>query len=91
MYFANTDMLKKELEDLFENEIGSKAEEKPLNNSRFNNDVEQANIDYLILDFSAVNYVDSDGIRMLKQLIEDLKAKNVFVYICQFQGKLRFR
>jgi MFS superfamily sulfate permease-like transporter len=43
-------------------------------------------IKYLILDFSGVNYVDSDGVRMLKHLIEDLKAKNVPVYICQFQG-----
>lgn len=40
----------------------------------------------LILDFSAVNYIDTDGVKGLKQLIEDLDAKKIAVYIFNFQG-----
>lgn len=41
----------------------------------------------VILDFSAVNYVDTNGIKMLYQTIEDFKKINVNVYICGAQGK----
>ena len=40
----------------------------------------------LILDFSSVNYIDTNGVNALKQSILDLKQKNVFVYICGAQG-----
>ncbi len=42
----------------------------------------------VILDFSAVNYVDTNGIKMLCNLLEDFKKIDVFIYICQPQGKL---
>ena len=40
----------------------------------------------IILDFSAVNYIDTNGVKMIEQIIEDFKKCNVFVYICQSQG-----
>jgi anti-anti-sigma regulatory factor len=40
----------------------------------------------IILDFSAVNYIDTNGVKMIQQIIEDFKKCNVFVYICQSQG-----
>ena len=40
----------------------------------------------IILDFSAVNYIDTNGVKMIAQIIEDFKKCNVFVYICQSQG-----
>lgn len=43
---------------------------------------------YLLLDFAAVNHIDSDGIMMIKQLIEDFKARKIAVYISQFQGSI---
>lgn len=46
-------------------------------------------VKYLILDFAGVNHIDTDGVKMMKQLIEDFKAKRVTVYICQFQGMRR--
>ena len=41
----------------------------------------------MILDFSAVNYIDTNGVKSLMQVIEDLKKMNVNVYICEAQGK----
>lgn len=42
----------------------------------------------LILDVSAVNYIDTNGVKSLLQIIEDFKVLNVNVYICGAQGKL---
>ena len=47
---------------------------------------EPANPD-LILDFSAVNYIDTNGVRMIQQIIEDFSKIGVTVYICEAQGK----
>ena len=40
----------------------------------------------LILDLSAVNYIDTNGIKALLQLINDYQKANVNVYICNPQG-----
>ena len=40
----------------------------------------------IILDFSAVNYIDTSGVKILQQIIDDFKKMNVFVYICSPQG-----
>ena len=42
----------------------------------------------LILNFSAVNYIDTNGIKKLQQIIEDFKKVNVFVYICEPQDNV---
>lgn len=39
----------------------------------------------LVLDFSAVNYVDTNGAKTVKQIIEDYKSIGIFVYICNAQ------
>ncbi len=39
-----------------------------------------------IIDFSAVNYIDTNGVKMLIDVIENLKKADVFVYICSPQG-----
>jgi anti-anti-sigma regulatory factor len=41
----------------------------------------------IILDFSAVNYIDTNGVKTLHHIIEDYKKVDVFVYVCNFQGK----
>ena len=41
----------------------------------------------LILDFSAVNYVDTSGVKAILQLVQDYKKLGVSVYICKFQRK----
>ena len=61
---------------------------KQSENSENPADEMQSNL-YLILDFSAVNYIDTTGVKTILQLIQDLKDKNVFIYICQAQGKLK--
>ena len=38
-----------------------------------------------ILDFSAVNYIDTNGIQVVEELIDDFKNIGVFVYICRPQ------
>lgn len=35
-----------------------------------------------ILDFSAVNYIDTNGIQIVEELVEDFKQLGAFVYIC---------
>ena len=50
------------------------------------NEVNQSQPSELILDFSSVNYIDTNGVKALKQSILDLKQRNVFVYICGAQG-----
>lgn len=38
-----------------------------------------------ILDFSAVNYIDTNGIQVVEELIEDFQHLGAFVYICRPQ------
>jgi anti-anti-sigma regulatory factor len=40
----------------------------------------------IILDFSAVNYIDTNGVKAVQQLIEYYKSKDIHVYICNSQG-----
>lgn len=42
----------------------------------------------IVLDFSAVNYVDSNAVKAIFELVEDFKKVKVFIYICAPQGKL---
>jgi MFS superfamily sulfate permease-like transporter len=41
----------------------------------------------IILDFSAVNYIDTNGVKALHHIVEDYKKVDVFVCITNFQGK----
>lgn len=41
--------------------------------------------DDFILDFSAVNYIDTNGIQAIEELVDDFASLGVFVYICQPQ------
>lgn len=66
-------------------------EQKPSSSSNNVNAVEpiiseDSSQNYLILDFAAVNHTDSDGVKMLQQLVKDLTARKFSIYICQFQG-----
>lgn len=40
----------------------------------------------IILDVSAINYVDTDSVKMFSQLIQDFGKIGVSIYICQAQG-----
>jgi anti-anti-sigma regulatory factor len=40
----------------------------------------------LLLDFSSVSYIDTNGAKMIMQLIDDYKKKDINVYICEPQG-----
>ena len=52
----------------------------------FNDETESVKYPDIILDFSSVYYIDTNGVNMLKQLISDYKKIGVTLYICQAQG-----
>lgn len=85
LYFANCEIFQKNLYNLY----GF----SPLDLEKKSVDLNlvSANEPDIILDFSAVNYIDTNGIKILQELIEDFKKVNVYVYICRFQGKLVLR
>ena len=99
IYFANCERLKKLLEkrvkrletevrrDSLESYATTKDLIGPDSSHEGSSDVYTLQ-KYLLLDFAAVNHIDTDGIMMLKQLIEDYKARKIAVYICQFQGSI---
>ena len=41
-----------------------------------------------IIDFSAVNYIDTNGVKMLVDSIDNLNKAHIFVCICSPQGKI---
>ena len=90
IYFVNCENFKSELYKSY----GFSPDEKLL--SLNSNDEENKNClpnkrdPDIILDFSAVNYLDTNGIKTLKEIVEDFKKVNVFVYICEPQGKINF-
>ena len=43
-----------------------------------------------VIDFSAVNYVDTNGVKILADVIDNLKKADVFVCICAPQGCFLF-
>lgn len=81
LYFANCEIFQKNLYNLY----GF----SPLDLEKKSVDLNlvSANEPDIILDFSAVNYIDTNGIKILQDLIEDFKKVNVYVYICRFQGE----
>ena len=40
----------------------------------------------IILDFSSVNYVDTNGMQVIRQIIDDYKCFDIYVMICGAQG-----
>ena len=70
------------------NDSAKYSKNKNPENVEFSTDKNQSKV-YLILDFSAVNYVDTNGVKMIQQLIQDLKKNNVFIFICQAQGDFK--
>ena len=80
LYFVNIESFKKSIYEL----IGGA---KQRSNSSVQILVEDKSPRYLLLDFSAVNYIDSTSVNVLLEIIEDLRKQNVYVYICQCQGK----
>ena len=43
-----------------------------------------------VIDFSAVNYIDTNGVKMLADVIENLMKADVFACICSPQSKHLF-
>ncbi len=43
----------------------------------------------IILEFSGVDYLDTSGVRLIEQLVDDFKKIGVEVYICEAQGELK--
>lgn len=62
------------------------TENEELNNISTSPNQAEAETKHIIFDMAAVNQLDSDGVKMLEQLVQDFKAKNISVYFCQFQG-----
>ncbi len=106
IYFANTEYLQKTLFKMYGYSPNSKAQvnkefelkvveepatgsEEPSSDVSFTTVVARPDPD-LILDMSAVNYVDTNGVKCIQQIIEDFKKINVTVYLCESQGKLFF-
>ena len=95
IYFANCDNFQKKLfkmcgyspiERLMDQKLKKEAEEE-VDDSL---ELEEKNRDPdIILDFSGVNYVDTNGVKMITQLVGDFDKVGVTLYICEPQGKLK--
>ncbi|KYQ91249.1 Sulfate transporter [Tieghemostelium lacteum] len=98
IYFANTAFIKKKLihyepfhknpeEDLDSDEETLTEPEEPIrvtiDNTTF--------IGAIILDFSSVNDIDSTGIRMLKELVDDFRTREIVIYFASVKGYVRDR
>jgi MFS superfamily sulfate permease-like transporter len=68
---------------------GKVTETTALNNEEA--DQSDSSLPDCVLDFSAVNYVDTNGVKMLANLIEDFEKINVYIYICQPQGIFNYK
>ena len=86
LFFANCEDFVERINNLPGLEASNESVEK---NSQYGQYTAQKATD-LILDFSSVNYIDTNGIKALEQSILDLKQKNIFVYICKAQGNKKF-
>ena len=83
IYFVNCENFQKSLYKKY----GFSPIDKILSAAKNKSKIDESSIDPdIILDFSAVNYIDTNGIKTLQQIIEDFKKVNVFVYICEPQG-----
>jgi MFS superfamily sulfate permease-like transporter len=85
------------MDDLFKaqnNVIASNGATKENENGVANNQIklektsEKNSKSKLIIDFSAVNYLDTNGIKMILDVVETLKKAGVFVYLCSPQGNI---
>lgn len=88
IYFVNCEDFKSKLYKKY----GLSPVEKFLSLNGKNNKGTQAefrNPD-VVLDFSAVNFVDTNGVKILKEIVDDFQKINVFVYICEAQGIFLF-
>ncbi len=84
LYFVNIEAFKKSIY-----EMKSQIEEKIQNLSAQNLIASEKCSKYLLIDLSAVNYVDTTAVSTLIEIIEDCRNDNIYVYICQTQGKLK--
>ena len=85
IYFVNCENFQNSLYKKY----GFSPIDKILSAAKNKSKIDESSIDPdIILDFSAVNYIDTNGIKTLQQIIEDFKKINVFVYICEPQGNL---
>jgi len=102
IYFANTEYLQKNLFTLYgssptdrgqaSKEFELKVVADPGENLGEPSDVSFTTVvgkpsPDLILDMSAVNYVDTNGVKCIVQIVEDFKKMNVSVYLCESQGR----
>ena len=55
-----------------------------------NEELVKTNAD-IILDFSAVNYIDTNGVKSVKEIVDDFKRIRISVYICEPQGEQYFK
>jgi len=102
IYFANTEYLQKNLFKLYgsspidrgqaSKEFEMKVVADPGESLGEHSDVSFTTVvakpsPDLILDMSAVNYVDTNGVKCIVQIVEDFKKMNVSVYLCESQGR----
>ncbi len=84
LYFVNIEAFKKSIY-----EMRNQIEEKIQNLSAQNLIASEKCSKYLLIDLSAVNYVDTTAVSTLIEIIEDFRNENIYVYICQTQGKFK--
>eukprot|EP01132_Coremiostelium_polycephalum_P010649 gene10649-13046_t len=94
IYFANTSFIKKKLkiyEPFHKDEDMSDEEEDGMN-------IEQPikviidghpTIGAIVIDFSSVNDIDSTGIKMLKELVDDFRSREIIIYFASVKGYVR--
>ncbi|MCY4120472.1 MAG: sulfate permease [Acidobacteria bacterium] len=75
-YFANADTLESRLAELVDNPEGGDP------------DSGQA-VEHLLIIMSAVNFIDTTGLEMLKRLTHRLARRDVAMHLCEIKGPVR--
>ena len=79
-YFANADTLESRLAELVDNPEGMPEDS--------DSDGGQA-VEHLLIIMSAVNFIDTTGLEMLKRLTHRLARRGVAMHLCEIKGPVR--
>ena len=79
-YFANADTSESRLAELVDNPERAADDENPGS---------EAAVEHLLIIMSAVNFIDTTGLEMLKRLTHRLGRRNVALHLCEIKGPVR--
>ena len=89
LYFVNSENFIKEIYNMYGYKTLLDVQETNNHNKQHENLLtKQLVLPNMILDLSACNYIDTNGVKALEKLVNDFNKLNVFVYLCGLQGML---